>query len=267
MVNGQPSKAWLTVLSMFLGIFVGMCIGVYCGVLQVAASASLTAGKFWFFDITSLISATALVVTMFLLFFYTYYTMKIAKQTHSASVFNAIATITKQHNSQKSYRSRRHLNDPMCLAALNASLEEIDKTVEWIKEGKINIDTVLKTNKLNSSEDKLIKFNSNMKPHVSRRRIDWLEAIEGVLLDFDLIALPMEQKLKIAKELAEVYQSVFEKTADILLPFIAIQKRLRSRGVKEYKRPYLELMSTFPTEDPQRKKDIAALLRYPDLLP
>jgi hypothetical protein len=68
-----------------------------------------------------------------------------------------------------------------------------------------------------------------------------LTALESVLADFDLIAVPHSMAIEAAKEVAVQYQPIFQSTAASLLTFVAIRRRLK--GDSTYRNHYVRLLA------------------------
>jgi hypothetical protein len=70
---------------------------------------------------------------------------------------------------------------------------------------------------------------------------DALEVVEQTLLTFDLLAVPDWMQVAVTNELARFHVSVLRNTAPMILPFVALQIRLR--GDNGYKQQYLRLLN------------------------
>jgi hypothetical protein len=113
-----------------------------------------------------------------------------------------------------------------------------------LKEGEniqVNMKRVL--GELDEDEMKHQQFTESLKEkETGIPGINALEAIEWTMNDLDMVALPFFLNVEPAKKIAEVYRSVFYATAKIILPFVAIQKKLRGEKDKPYRMPYLCLL-------------------------
>jgi hypothetical protein len=118
--------------------------------------------------------------------------------------------------------------------------------IEYItSEGEVdqvNVAKVLKD--LSEDKNKNLEFYQNLRAQPSSvDGVNAVEAVEWVMLDFDLVALPLYLGIESAREVAEAYRIVFEATAREILPFVAIQKKLRGTSDPKYKMHYLYLLS------------------------
>ena len=137
-----------------------------------------------------------------------------------------------------SYESRGYLferfKQDLCSVSQNIF------TNDCIKSGSVDIDWILKN--VNKDEEKEIEFNTQLKKIPSGvSTMSSLVAVERVLLDFDLIAVPFCEGNESARLVAHAWKPVLEKTYESMLPFIAIKTRLRSH--KSYKFYYLKLIN------------------------
>jgi hypothetical protein len=64
-------------------------------------------------------------------------------------------------------------------------------------------------------------------PYLWHPPVDFLGVAESVLLDLDMIAGPLYRGNRAVEEAARLYRTVIERTAPSLLPFVAVQMRLR----------------------------------------
>jgi hypothetical protein len=100
-----------------------------------------------------------------------------------------------------------------------------------------------------SSENVLREFNKELQergPYIGT--VSAHEAVERILSDFDIISLPVWMGVKSAFEVAEVYKPVLRSTAELILPFVAIQRSLREHD-SQYKEHYLYLLKKLRIHD------------------
>ncbi len=170
-------------------------------------------------------------------------------QAKKASEQNTLAAITKIHDvlsSWRSYETRRYLHDtfPGCLTRVTKEVlgEEFVIRDNGVV-ARVNVANVL--HNLQPDPQKLKALDARLKYEGKATssegyQVDALLAVESALLDFDVVALPLHLGIRSAKEIARTYSSIFEITAPIILPFVAIQQQLR--GDREYKKHYLGLL-------------------------
>ena len=70
-----------------------------------------------------------------------------------------------------------------------------------------------------------------------------LDIAENTLADFDLLAIPFSLDIEAAKEAAKVWEPILRDTAPALLPFVAIQRKLRGEAGQDYKKHYLHMLN------------------------
>lgn len=76
-----------------------------------------------------------------------------------------------------------------------------------------------------------------------------LGAVEGTLADFNMIAIPVHLKVKAALEVGRAWKPVLERTAPLLIPFIAVQRQLRDDP--DYMKHYIFLLRKLDIRCPE----------------
>jgi len=137
--------------------------------------------------------------------------------------FDAVTRIHERLASETSYKLRRYLH---------THFEDLLCSVE---------------NKLHQSSDKTVEdFNQSL--YTIQNVVDnysALDAVEMILMDFDILAVPFWLKIKSARKCAKAYFPVLLHTARVLMPFIGIQQQLRRKQKppeRYYKSFYLCLL-------------------------
>jgi len=137
--------------------------------------------------------------------------------------FDAVTRIHERLASETSYKLRRylhtHFEDLLC-SVESEFYQSPDKTVE---------DFIQSLNKIQNVVD----------------NYSALDAVEMILMDFDILAVPFWLKIESAQKCAKAYTPVLLHTARVLMPFIGIQQQLRRKKKlpeRYYKSFYLCLL-------------------------
>ena len=198
------------------------------------------------------VSDVVLLITAGIVFWYTWETynlrMQNIKQTETLRQTNKLSLISKIHeqlNNEKSYNIRYYLNTEFQRHLARRTKEILGEN--FVKnhdnDSTMCVDTGKVIKELKEDNDKLNKFNRALRNHINVvGNYNLLDAIEYTLLDFDVIALPFYLGIEPAKEVAIEYEPIIKRTAEVILPFIAIQRQLRGSQDPKYKKPYLYLL-------------------------
>jgi len=143
---------------------------------------------------------------------------QVGKQSQ-VNAFNAITRVHERLSSPESYEARVYLNTDF-IHHLNQFL-----TKHTLKDFSDAADF-----------NEKLRNDANLKTHKP------LEKVERVLLDFDIIDVPLYMGVEITWEVAKAYRVVILKTSKALLPFMEIQRRLRGQEDPSYKMHYLYLL-------------------------
>lgn len=223
----------------------------------------------------SVVQTVALIVTAIILGLYTRETYKLRKETgvqtnelQQANTFSAITRVNERLTRLKNYKIRGYLHAGFMdhLVAATREVLGLEYVSEHNKSGTVNIRKVLSD--LREDSNKVVEFNTrlDLQPALFRgvTSIDMsaLDAVEQTLMHFDMIALPYSLKIESAEKLAQAYEPVLRRTASAILPFVAIQLKLRGSNDPGYKRYYLYLLERLgiplqgirAPEDPWAKK-------------
>ena len=191
---------------------------------------------------------TLLLVTAGLLVWYTIETYRLRKiaveqadtaiQTH---LFSALATIHKQLSNVEQRSLRRYIYKTFPKDLATAVEKVLGNTyVSEDSEGNkcINIKNLLD---VRADSTKLEALNQNLeeKRISTYENYSSLSAVESVLTEFDIIALPFDNKIESAIGAAKVWKGVLSKTAKSILPFVILQKKLRG---DDYKSHYIDML-------------------------
>jgi uncharacterized protein YoxC len=185
-----------------------------------------------------------LLATLIFVFINTRINHRLKKETIEANIFNALTKIHDTISNDKSYTMRRYLHDKRFSIGLVTATREVCGKA-FIEVDKIDVDKVLVN--LNEDNKKREKFNEELYKQEftftdTERVVNPLDIVEKVLADFDSIAIPYYEGIEAAKKSAGAYNGVLLRTYPIILPFIAIQIKLRGKSDKEYKIQYRYLM-------------------------
>ncbi|MBI4287581.1 MAG: hypothetical protein HY671_04015 [Chloroflexi bacterium] len=157
---------------------------------------------------------------------------------HQANTFAALSQVHKTLSNERSYRMREYLHTGFAHDLGRVAQDVLgDKYVGESGGVHVKIGAVLSELKENVS--KIREFNDRLRNEGASRP---LEAVEQVLLDFDIVAIPLIMDIESAKEIAQAYRPIFERTAPAILPFVAIQMRLRGNSDRRYKEHYRKLL-------------------------
>jgi hypothetical protein len=164
------------------------------------------------------------------------------RKIQQANDFSLITAVHARLNEEKSYQARRYL-----FSDFGQHLAEAAKVIcghECVMNDHVVVEKVL----LHVKEDreKETAFNNVL----SKRQnvvagMSPLDAVERVILDFELIALPYSKNNASALVAAEAWEPVLRRTSEQILPFLAIKRRLRGEGDRSYKYHYLNLLANF----------------------
>jgi len=135
--------------------------------------------------------------------------------------FDAFARYAQHHNSQRSYLMRRFIH------------RDFEKVLNRVLTAKSQTDWTVDTFNRALAEEKNTGGD-----------FDTLEAVECVMLDFDMLAVPVVGlKSESAMRIAEAYRPVFAAVIKKILLFLQIQAALRpGKTLREYKRDVIGLL-------------------------
>lgn len=213
--------------------------------------------------LTILIIQTAILLgTGVIVFFYTKVTYRLRTDAYQAQFIDALARVHQQIQSTESHQARRVLYRGFEVSLRGAvamtpglskywtknkagEVSGIDLMKLLLNETKDDPKTLRKfTDELANRSDGEVKGNWGDKQEKGYRG-NALDRVERVITDFDIIAIPYLQDVEVMKEVAEEYRDILENTAELILPFVAIQRVLRGRP---YKKPYLRLLQALGIE-------------------
>ena len=134
--------------------------------------------------------------------------------------FDAFARYAQHHNSQRSYLMRRFIH------------RDFEKVLNRVLTAKSQTDWTVDT------------FNRALAAEKNPGAdFDALEAVECVMLDFDMLAVPIIRlKSKSAMRVAEAYRPVFVAVTKKIWIFVQIEAALRGKTLRAYKRDYIGLL-------------------------
>jgi hypothetical protein len=165
------------------------------------------------------------------------------KQVEAVREANKFAALTRIHETmsdRRSYAIRRYLRREFPADLTRACMEAFNKNYTT------DFHTLLNDQDLEKERDTILSiFNYALRTrNVSGNDFNFnaLEAVEWTLLDYDIIALPLYNRIESAEEVAKIYGPVLISTAPNILPFVAIQWKLRGED-HAYKKAYLWLLA------------------------
>jgi hypothetical protein len=178
---------------------------------------------------------------------YTTVTYLLWRETVKQGRVNAFAKAHEVLADRLSYEIRRYIYTGFA-GDLVSAVQNTLKLQPDNDTGKIDTKKVLQSLSLKPDRailqafiEKLGEQSTTIKhPIKDNKKVSALEAVEWALLDFDMIAVPSCMRVGAAKEVAKAYKPVLERTAEDILPFVAIQGKLR--GDPGYKEHYLRLL-------------------------
>lgn len=197
--------------------------------------------------IFTIIQTIILAITAGIVLWYTIETHKLRKETvkqterlHQANAFATLTAIHERLTNRVSYEIRGYLLTNFANDLAKATTKVLGAHYVTNKAGAYKVD-VDKLKSLSEDKNMLHKFNEELRAcQTPVPNVNALEAVEWTLSDFDVIALPIWMTIEPAKEVAKAYKPVLERTAEEIIPFVAIHQRLR--GNLRYKMHYLNLL-------------------------
>lgn len=171
-------------------------------------------------------------------------TKKSNEMLRQSTEFSALIEIHQQLGSRPTYRLRRLLYTEFD-ERLGAAVKESLDAGYLDNNDRVKIDAILE--RLSANSEKLHRFNKKlrMNPYPlptpkGKEDVTFLEIVERTLLPFDAIAVPFCEGIESAARAAVLYRPILERTAGHIIPFVAIQIKLR--GEPNYKLHYLCLL-------------------------
>ena len=193
------------------------------------------------------ITAIVLAITAIAIFWYSWETHKMRramvesnKQTKDANLFAVLAAVQSQLRDPESYNRRRFLLQDFPIQLAEVVRKELGNP-DVLNESRraVVVRKVLKV--IQENPEQLWNFNMQLHERTDRHgAIHTLDAVELAVLDFDVLALPVQKRIASAREAAKAYKSLLGDTAKAILPFVAIQRQLR--GDPHYREEYIHLL-------------------------
>ena len=197
--------------------------------------------------IFTIIQTIILAITAGIVLWYTIETHRLRKETvkqteklHQANAFTTLTAIHERLTNRVSYEIRGYLltNFANDLAKVTTSVLGAQCVTNKAGADRVDVD---KVKSLQKDKNMLHKFTKELRAcQTLVPNVNALEVVEWTLLDFDVIALPIWMGIEPAKEVARAYKPVLERTAEEIIPFVAIHQQLR--GDPKYKMHYLYLL-------------------------
>lgn len=204
----------------------------------------------WYTSHWMMIQTIILAVTACLVFVYARAASEQTKALTQANTFNATTRVNERFTDPFHYRLRTYLHTEFMNDLVSATEKTLDRKYIASEANNETIDVAKVIAELEEDQDKLHDFNKTLrdKPagfpgYTGILDASTLDAVEVVLMDFDLIALPFSLGYEAGKILAEAYKPVLSAIAPKILPFVAIQRKLRGSKDPTYKGFYLYLLS------------------------
>jgi len=160
-----------------------------------------------------------------------------AKATAEANTFSALTTIHQQLENHDSRTLRRFVIEEARTRLGEALANNVGET--YVTGASPNRTVLLERvlNTLQSNDEMATAFLAALNRSAGQSA---LVAIESVLADFDLIAVPHSLGIDAAQVAAETYKPIFEHTRRPLLEFVAIRRKLT--GDSTYRLHYVRLL-------------------------
>ena len=192
--------------------------------------------------IISFIQTFAILGTGFAILWYTMETYLLRKKSEETHWFSLFERVHNRLSHPDAVKNRRFLIESFCKILANAMPPIFGKYYGTEKgETIIKVDEILRdTRSGKGHHEKLRTFNLRLYDKMDLSGTRALVAIESVLSDFGLLALPACEGIESAFQVAKAYRPVLKKSAQYILPFIACQRLLR--GDLTYQGYYLNLL-------------------------
>lgn len=192
-----------------------------------------------------------LLITCIAAIVYALITFLLHKSTKQATSFAALTQVHQQLASESSRKRRRLLHhcfenqfkdvlkrihivknekDRKLVVAGERKSSENDNNTTWVfKQEEIGVDNLMETICQKSDLTGIVDGTKVFNEALCRLDCEFAgdkqkasEVVEGVLADFDVLALPVFEKIVAAQKAAEAYAPVLERTAIKILPFVAM---------------------------------------------
>ena len=168
-------------------------------------------------------------------------TAELRKDASEDYAFSAITEVCKTLGSVRPYKLRGYLHrrfDQELRQAVTATVGE-----QFVNRQK-RIDTAKIVGELHANEGQLNDLNTELNNRFigvgTNSEATALETVETTLFSFDSVAFGTFEGLPSAQWAARVYRSAFQGTAEHILPFVALQMKLR--GDPEFRFHYIWLL-------------------------
>ena len=216
------------------------------GIMNYSSAVIMIAESRLIIDISTVV---ILAVTAGLVWWYARWAKKQTKALIESNVFDATHRINERLTDPMHYRWRVYVHAQFMQQLVAAAREILGGEYITSVDGKetVNVSKVLR--ELTEDDLKLGRFNEALRIRVAEYTgftstdASSLDAVEGVLTDFDLIAIPFCMGYELGRKVALAYEPILRSTAAKLLPFVAIQTKLRGQKDPTYKSPYLHLLA------------------------
>jgi len=180
-------------------------------------------------DIALWVQTVVLTITAVIVLWYAWETRKLAKEAADSNTLHAVAVIGDRFTGETTQKNLRFLT----------STDFWDLGFNRMKEfrDKYRNTPEKKKNRLILLEE----FTSDLRTTTLREYgTNCLDAIEGMLTDIEMIAIPLSLHVKAAEKLAESYRSLIERTSESLLLFVEIERELRDDP--KYRKAYVDML-------------------------
>jgi hypothetical protein len=154
-----------------------------------------------------------------------------------ANSFSLIAILHARFNDSPSYECRGYLFDKFGQDLAEAAVTVFGK--DSAPSGFVDIDWILEN--VDEDPDKERDLNSKLKIPSCVGTMTALQAVERVLLDYDLLAVPFCDGNVAVRSAARAFKPQLQQTSEIILLFVAIKMKLRGQK-KSYKYHYLKML-------------------------
>ena len=188
--------------------------------------------------------AVAAVASVRIVGIYTNATQKIQKQSAEASELSALIAFHKVWTNPTDYNVRGYIYEDFPRALVTAMQDSEVGLGQYVENGQVNVKALIDDAALSPSREKLKALDQKLRNTIfaegTKYEASALEVVERRLNTFDLLSIPFFKDLETISTALEGYAAVLKRTARHILPFLAIQIKLREQ--EEYRQDYLYLL-------------------------
>ena len=171
---------------------------------------------------------------------------QVTKQTKNqidSHTLSALAEIHAKLTNERSYQFRGYLHRDFPSDLVKVVRNVLAKDHPDCMDGVdgLNMEGIMR---LPENLNELGRFNEELGREMATgvHSASAKDVVEGVLMDFDSLAIPVSLGIEAAMKAAKAYRQILEATAPMVLPFVAIHWRLRGSRDPHYKAHYIGLL-------------------------